>query len=367
MDADRFRKVFLLLLVVAITALFFAMVRRFLMAVFLAAVFAGLAHPLYARLLGRLRGRRVAASLITMLLLILLVAVPLLGLLGLVASEALRVGESVRPWIAERLAEPGALDRLIESLPFREQLAPYTQTLLTKAGELVTGASGFVVDAVGAATRGTVSLLFQVFVLLYTMFFFLMDGGALLRKVLLYLPLDDADERRMLDKFTSVTRATLKGTLLIGIAQGALAGLAFWVADIPGALFWGTVMAALSIVPGVGTGLVWIPAALVLALSGHALKALFLALFCALVVGSVDNLLRPRLVGRDTRMPDLLIFFGTLGGLLLFGVLGFLVGPVIAALFVTVWDMYGVAFRDVLPAVGEGDREGPPSASDQHG
>ena len=125
--------------------------------------------------------------------------------------------------------------------------------------------------------------------------------------------------------------------------------MAFAVAGIQGAMFWGTIMTLLSIVPGIGTALVWVPASIILAMKGHVVAAAGLAAFCAIVVGSVDNLLRPRLVGRDTQMHDLLILFGTIGGLLLFGVLGFIVGPIVAALFVTVWDIYGIAFRDVLP------------------
>jgi predicted PurR-regulated permease PerM len=200
-------------------------------------------------------------------------------------------------------------------------------------------------------TRGTVAFLFHVFILLYTMFFFLMDGDRLLRKILYYLPLGDEDERRMLEKFTSVARATIKGTLLIGLAQGTLAGLAFWVVGIDGPVFWGTLMTVLSIIPGIGTGIIWLPAAIILVASGNPAKGIGLALFCGLVVGSVDNLLRPRLVGRDVQMHDLLILFGTLGGILLFGVLGFIVGPIVAALFVTVWEIYGSVFKDILPKV----------------
>jgi predicted PurR-regulated permease PerM len=162
----------------------------------------------------------------------------------------------------------------------------------------------------------------------------------------------------MLDKFTSVTRATLKGTMLIGVIQGTLAGVAFWVVGIEGAIFWTTVMIVLSIIPAVGAALVWVPAAILLLAQGAVWRAVGLALFCGLVVGSVDNVLRPRLVGRDTKMHDLLILFSTLGGLVLFGVSGFIVGPILAALFVTVWEMFGAAFRDVLE-----EHQTPPSAS----
>jgi len=179
-----------------------------------------------------------------------------------------------------------------------------------------------------------------------------MDGDKLLDRILYYLPLQDQDEQRMLEKFTSVTRATLKGTAVIGILQGTLAGFAFWVVGIPSAVFWGTIMAVLSIIPGIGTALVWGPAVIILAAGGSYLKAGGLGIFCAVVVGSIDNLLRPILVGKDTQMHELMIFFGTLGGIVMFGVMGMIIGPIVAALFVTIWEIYGVAFKDLLPLVG---------------
>ena len=127
------------------------------------------------------------------------------------------------------------------------------------------GISGFLISRLQSVTLGTVNFLFMLFIMLYTMFFFLMDGDKLIDKILYYLPLDDHDERRMLDRFTSVTRATLKGTAVIGIIQGVLAGMAFAVVGIPSAVFWGTIMTVLSIIPGIGSALVWVPAVIILA------------------------------------------------------------------------------------------------------
>ena len=134
---------------------------------------------------------------------------------------------------------------------------------------MVGSTGSFLFRKISATTRGTVTFFFHFSLLLYTMFFFLLDGEPLLRKILYYLPLSDEDEQQMLDRFTSVTRATLKGTLLIGLAQGILAGIAFWVVGIQGAVFWGALMTVLSIIPGIGTGLVWVPAALILLLGDH--------------------------------------------------------------------------------------------------
>jgi predicted PurR-regulated permease PerM len=153
---------------------------------------------------------------------------------------------------------------------------------------------------------------------------------------------------------------------VIGIIQGALAGFAFWVAGIEGAALWGTIMTILSIIPGIGAALVWVPAVIVLYITGQYLTATLLAAWCAAVVGTVDNFLRPVLVGRDAKMPDLLILIGTLGGLFLFGLIGFIVGPIVCGLFLTVWDIYGTTFREVLPPVTSfhpSERETPAIAS----
>ncbi|MFH1279466.1 MAG: AI-2E family transporter [Candidatus Eisenbacteria bacterium] len=353
MNGDRFRRIAFLIILAVITAFFLAMIRRFLVVILLAAVFAGLASPLYGRFLRAFHGRRTAAGAFTLFLLLTIVVVPLLAILGLVAKQAYSISQIVGPWIQVQLRQP---DLLLEKIPGIERLAPYHAPILGKGAEMVGSLGTFLFNSLSATTKGTVAFLFKFFLFLYTMFFFLVDGGPILKKVLHYLPLAEKDERRMVDKFTSVTRATLKGTLVVGLLQGTLAGIAFWIVGIQGALFWGTVMTFLSIIPGIGTALVWAPAMVILFARGIVGSGVFLGLFCLLVVGMVDNLLRPRLVGRDTQMHDLLILFGTLGGLLLFGVLGFIVGPILAALFVTAWEIYGVVFHEHLeeePAPGE--------------
>jgi len=311
-----------------------------------------MAQPVYLSIVRRYRGRRNLASLTTLFLIVLLIILPLGGLMGIITAQAIKVGQSVTPWVQKQISEPGTFYELLEDIPFYDRIVPYRETILRKAGEMVGGVSSFLINSLSSATVGTVNFLFTIFVFLYTMFFFLIDGEKLLTKILYYLPLQDHDERRILEKFTSVTRATLKGTAVIGILQGGLAGFAFWVVGIPSSVFWGAIMTVLSIIPGIGTALIWGPAAIILAASGHIAKAAGLAVFCAIVVGSVDNVLRPKLVGKDTQMHELMIFFGTLGGIVMFGVMGIIIGPIVAALFVTIWDIYGVAFKDILPDVG---------------
>ncbi len=348
-DADKFRKTFLILLVIAISLIFFAMVRGFLMAVLLAAILSGMVQPLYRWSLKVLRGKQSLASAVTTLAVFVVIIVPLLGLAGIVVAQAIDIGESVAPWVQRQLAQPNELDVLLDKLPFMDTLSPYRDQIVQKLGVFVAGAGSFLVSQLAATTRGTAVFFFKLFIMLYAMYFFLTDGAKVLDKILYYMPLTATEENSMVVKFVSVARATLKGTLIIGLVQGGLAGLAFAVIGIDGAFFWGTIMAVLSIIPGVGTALVWVPAAVFLVAVGRPMAALLLTLWCGGLVGTVDNVLRPWLVGKDTKMPDLLILLGTLGGLVLFGAAGIIIGPIVAALFVTVWEIYGDTFKDILP------------------
>ncbi|BBO80741.1 AI-2E family transporter [Desulfosarcina ovata subsp. sediminis] len=352
MHDDKVNKFVVILLVVFISAVFLSMIRAFLMAIFMAGIFAALTRPIYYRLERWLGGRRSLASVLTLLLIIFVVLIPLTILTGVVTGQAIKVGQSVTPWVRAQIEQPNMLSDYLERLPYYEHIMPHSELILRKAGEMVGRISQFLINNLSSATMGAVNFLFMLFTWLYTMYFFLMDGEKLLEKILYYLPLEDRDEQQMLDRFTSVTRATLKGTAVIGILQGGLAGAAFWVVGIPSSAFWGVIMVVLSIIPSVGTAVVWVPAAVILGFNGAIAKGVGLAIFCGLVVGSLDNLLRPILVGKDTQMHELMIFFGTMGGIFMFGMVGVIIGPIVAALFVTVWEIYGHAFQGILPDTG---------------
>jgi predicted PurR-regulated permease PerM len=348
MTDGQFRKAFLLVLVVGITAAFVAMLQTFLLTILVAAIFAGLAYPVYARLLRAVRGHRPLASALTLLLATTLVVGPFFGMTGLVVNQAVRVTESIRPVVERFLNEPTYLDQQVERIPGIDRLGPYREQIVTSAGAVVAAVGRFLAGSLSDVATGTVTFLLHFFLMLYTMFFLLMDGRGMLHSVLNHLPLTATEKQQMTDRFVSVMRATVKGTLVIGIIQGTLSGLAFWMVGIPDALFWTVVMILLSILPVIGGALVWVPACLILVATGEVMKGLLLAAFCSLIVGSVDNVLRPRLVGRDTKLHDVLILFSTLGGILAFGPLGFIIGPIVAGLFVTSWEIFAVAYSDVL-------------------
>ncbi|MBB6480104.1 AI-2E family transporter [Spirochaeta isovalerica] len=353
MTHSAVNKLVVLILAAFVTALFALMIKGFLMTLLLAGVFSSLSQPIYRRLHGFVRGRESIAAGLTLLAILLIVIIPISIILSIVVVQAVQVGQAVGPWIQEMISQPDRLLSTLEKLPFYDYLVQYQDQILVKLGDLVSSLSSLLVNSISQVTSSTVQAGFLFFIFLYAFFFFLKDGGKLINIILYYLPLEDEPERKLLDYFTSVTRATLKGTFLIGIIQGTMAALGFWFAGIDSVVFWGLIMTILSIIPLIGSSLVWIPAVIILAVSGRIAAAVALGIYCAVLVGSIDNILRPVLVGKDTKMHELFILLGTLGGIGLFGIWGVLIGPVIAALFISIWELYGQTFAEYLPPVTE--------------
>jgi len=341
------RVAFLVLLAVGISLLLLWVIMDFVVALVLAAALAGIAHPIHRRLARWLRGREGIAAALTVLLALVLVIVPTVLLLGVLLRDAARIGETAKPWIEEQLRKPGGLRTAIEENSTLRKLLPYEDEIAQKAGELAGKTASYVARAVADGATGAARFFLMLFITLYAMFTFLKRGRAILAWIFAYMPLSVGDRRVLVRTFASVARATLMGKLVIGIAQGALVGVALAVVGINGAVFWGAVAAVSSVVPVVGTALVWAPAVLYLAVTGRVEAAVGLAAWCAVVVGTVDNILQPMLVGRATKMSDLMVLVTTLGGLTLFGPAGIVIGPIVGALFTTVWALWGAAVEEV--------------------
>jgi predicted PurR-regulated permease PerM len=329
------------LLASVITILFLRLIWSFVLPLLMAAVMAGLASPVYRRFVKLFRNHKAAASAVTVFLSLCLVTIPVLLLIGIVANEAIEIAQASGDWLKEHISE-----QKIQDIPALQQLLPYQDQVVEKAGQLAGKAASFVAQALVGGATGAARFFLLLFIALYAMFFFLKDSRAILDWIFAYTPLSVSEKQRLVSTFNSVARATIKGTFVIGIVQGGLAGAAFAVAGIEGAVFWGVIMTVLSIIPGIGTALVWVPAVIYLAMIGRVGAAVGLALWCAIVVGTADNILRPVLVGKDTKMPDLLILVTTLGGLILFGAAGIVVGPIIGALFITVWNLCNAAIKE---------------------
>ncbi|PHN04002.1 AI-2E family transporter [Flavilitoribacter nigricans] len=336
---------FFLLLVLVITAAFFGLIKDFLLAVFWAIVLSILFHSTYRYIGIKLKGRKNAAAGLTLLSILLLVIIPLTFLAITLVNESLAVYEQIQDGdinIQERI------DRFQEQIPelesYLENFGVETAKIRESIGEAIASATQNLAGKAIGITQNIFGFIVQFFLMLYILFFFLRDGRRLIHQLVWVLPLGDENERKLLARFASVARATVKGSLIVALVQGTIGGLLFWAVGIPAAVLWGFLMTILSLLP-IGSGLVWGPAAIILFTQGEIGKAIAILIVGALVIGLVDNLLRPRLVGNDTKMPDYLILLSTLGGLAWFGLSGFVLGPIIAAFFVTCWAMLGEEFR----------------------
>jgi predicted PurR-regulated permease PerM len=348
MNEHNIERAFFFALLFAVTLAFLWLIRGFLQPIFWAIALGIVVYPLHARLLARLGNREALAAGLGVVVVVVVVILPLLGVGAAVTREAtalyqrLDTGEiDVRALYSRFTASVPQVGELLGSIGIDPS------QIESSVSEAAVAASQLIATQALAFGQNTLRVTVFFFLMLYLLFFFLRDGQRLLEGLVRALPLGDHRERHLLARFAEVSRATIKGTLVVGIAQGAIGGVAFALIGIGAPVLWGVVMALLSIVPAVGPALVWLPAAIVLIGTGQVVAGIVLILVGVFVIGMVDNVLRPILVGRDTRLPDYLILLSTLGGLAAFGLAGIIIGPIIAAFFLSIWNM---AEREFGPA-----------------
>jgi predicted PurR-regulated permease PerM len=341
-SAELQQKTFLVLLI-AVSLAFIWILFPFYGTVFWASVLAIIFRPFHRKLVVAMRHRRNLAAFTTLLLCLIIVIIPVtvmtISLLqeGVIVYQKIRSGElnfgvyfqqmmsAAPPWMVSLLDRSGITN--ISEL----------QDMLSSG---VLQGSQFIATHALNIGQNTFEFVISFGIMLYLLFFLLRDGDSLSAKIKQAIPLSMEHKRHLFSKFTTVIRATVKGNVVVAAIQGALGGVMFSFLGIQGALLWGLVMAFLSLIPAVGAGLIWAPTAIYFLFTGAVWKGTVLIAFGVLVIGLVDNLLRPVLVGRDTRLPDYVVLISTLGGLVLFGLNGFVIGPVIAALFIAAWDLF---------------------------
>ncbi|MEM1432567.1 MAG: AI-2E family transporter [Pseudomonadota bacterium] len=339
--------VFFFTLLIVTTLAFLGLLNAFIVPVFWAIALAVVFEPLNDRVAELLGGRGGVASIMTILLVLVAIVLPL-TLIGVVVS-----GEVTRLITA---VEDGSID-LGRGIRWARDQAPLLFEYAERIGlepdglrerlsnmAIVTGQ--WIAGNAVTVGQSTVRLFVSVMLMIYILFFLLKDGHEIVRRLVQILPLGDEREHQLFGRFSEVVRATIRGTFVISAIQGFIGGVAFALLGIDGAILWGVVMAILSLLPVVGAVLVWGPAAGILIANGDLIKGIGMIVIGIGVIGLVDNLLRPLLVGRDTRMPDYLILLATLGGLAMFGATGLVIGPLIAALFITLWEMFEQSYGD---------------------
>ena len=371
MITPALRRAAFLLLLALVTVAFFWIISPFFGAVFWAMVLALMFMPVHRRLCALLRGRDTLAALGTLLFCMVIVVVPMIFVVGAMVDEAtsftqrLRTGEFNPRTYFEQIQN--ALPGWSRDLLGRFGLFNAQDVVDKLTAAVVQGGQALTTRAL-AIGQNTLMLMVNLGIMLYLLFFFLRDGRDLAQTIRRAVPMQRQHTDFLLSKFATVVRATVKGTVVVALVQGMLGGVAFAFLGIHGAVLWGVVMSVLSLLPAVGAALVWAPVAIYLIATGSMIEGLGLAAWGAGVMGMVDNLLRPILVGKETKLPDYLVLLSTIGGLSIFGVNGFLIGPAIAALFVATWALFsheeGATPEDAAVAVAAApaDESAPPPA-----
>jgi predicted PurR-regulated permease PerM len=299
--------------------------------------------PFHRWLLPRVGHRPTVSALCTLMLVLLIVILPLTLVMVLLAQEV--------AWLYQSL-QSGAIDPALYFHRAFNRLPDWVGAILDRFGLVnfatlqrrltaaVAQGSQFAATQVLTIGQNTFEFAVSLCIALYLAFFLIRDGDKTVRAIGRMIPLAPVHRQKLWHKFATVVRATVKGNLLVALIQGALGGLAFWFLGVSGALLWAVLMAAFSLLPAIGAALVWLPVALYFLGTGALWQGLALTAYGVLVIGLVDNLLRPVLVGKDTRMPDYVVMITTVGGMAVFGINGFVLGPLIAAMFMSVWHIF---------------------------
>jgi predicted PurR-regulated permease PerM len=336
----------LLFLVLVASALFALILWPFFGAVCWSVFIAIVFWPMHQRFLHGSHNRPNMAAAASVTVIVLIVILPMTMLIASITDEASQMVAKLR---SGEINIATYFQRILAALPewARGMLQRFGMGDLQLLQQKVMTAIGTSGQALTSRVVGigqvTLDFVVAFFVMLYVLYFLFRDGDKLSQSIARTIPLHPQHTRRLLTQFATVVRATVKGNIVVALVQGALGAIAFWFLGLPGAVLWGAVMAVLSLLPAVGAVLVWGPVAAYFFFTGEVVKGIGLTVWGALVIGLVDNVLRPILVGRDTRMPDYLVLVTTLGGIVVFGLNGFVIGPVIAAVFLVSWEMLASA------------------------
>lgn len=345
-NEGRIHRNLFFIIVAVVTAVFFGMIGPFILTVIWAVVLSIIFYKLYRLLLKGLGVKRKGlAAALTCVLVFLFVIVPFVLLSIALVSQATDLYTSVQsgevdPNVVIHYVE----DRLPAVTNLLENYGVDVTNVKEKLNEYVVSTGQVVAGQALSVTSNLINVFVQFTLMLYLLYFFLKDGRTIVRRAIDTIPLGNVRERTLVDRFAQVSRATLKGTVIVAVTQGAIGGVLFWIVGIQAPILWAAAMTLLALLPIGGSAIIWVPAAIILFVQGEILNGTIIVVVGALIIGLVDNLLRPLLVGRDTEMPDYLVLISTLGGITYFGLSGFVIGPTIAALFITVWEMMGREF-----------------------
>jgi len=337
-----------LLLLTAVTLAFAWVLYPFYGAVLWAVVVALLFAPVHRRLLQSMQGRPSLSAAVTVLIIIAIVILPLAMIAASLAQEASSLFAKIQ---SGEYNFGSYLQRIFDALPAwatglleRLNVGDFSALREKLTSGLMKGGQILAPQALSIGMN-TFDFVIHLGIMLYLLFFLLRDGKALAAAIREAIPLRGDQKAALFTRFADVVRATVKGGILVAVAQGTLGGIAFWFLGIHAALLWAVLMAFLSLIPAVGATLVWLPVAIYFLATGAIWQGIGLILYGVLVIGLVDNLLRPFLVGKGSKLPDYVVLISTLGGIEVFGLNGFVIGPLIAAMFMVSWEIFSTSRR----------------------
>lgn len=335
-------KGFFIFILALVTWAFFDVLSPYFSAILWAAILTVVFNPVKNKLRSALGERNELASLITIVIICLIVFIPLMAILSSLALELNVIYTKLQE---NNTRFPQVIASIFSHLPhwargfLIEHDLDNVAQIQKKLSDVALAGGQYLAGSAFLIGKGTFGFAISFGIMLYLLFFLLKDGPYLVNQILDSLPLTDFVKQHLFAKFVGVTRATVKGTAVVAVVQGTLGGIAFAIVDIDGSVLWGALMAFLSLVPAVGSAIIWVPAAIFLFATDQLWQGLFIVGFFIVIVGLVDNILRPLLVGKDTKMPDYLILITTIGGMEIYGINGFVIGPLIAALFLACWNL----------------------------
>jgi predicted PurR-regulated permease PerM len=349
------RRRFAIILVIGLLAVFLYMISKLLLGVIGGLLLWAVTQPLFRKLVKWTKGRQKLSAALSLIATVVFLVVPAAIILFFMAADAANLAQSAgkwlepyRPVIEQKLGEIGAAGK-VDLFGYELQVKDLTAKLQQATGKI----ANYLLLILKKTAGGIASAVLLIFIMLYTLFFCYLDGPEFLKWLKRMLPLSDEQSGRLLNDFFVTSITTLKTMGIIGLVQGILGGLGFWICGIPSPFFWTVLMALASIIPSVGAQIILVPASILLMLIGKFWWGFGLLLWSVLVIANVDNFLRPYLVKRAINLHELIVFLSTIGGITVFGFFGFLVGPVIAALLKASMQIYSEMYK--LEELPEGE------------
>lgn len=348
MELKNYNVYFFFIILALVSVATFFIFQPFLIAILVAAVLSVIFRPIYDFFLSKLGERRGWSAILTSFVSILILLIPFSIILTLVVNEISVLYQSISSdenFYDNNLA---SAIRFVESNEFLRMFGLGDMVSKEAIGSALSQIGQYSISFLQTVYQSLIHFIFMTFVMFFSLYYFLVHGKEVMKMIMNLSPLKDEHERLLVQKFVSMSRATIKGTLIVAFVQGLIGGITFAIAGIPSATIWAILMMLLSLIPMLGSSIVWFPAGMIMLFTGNVWEGVFIIAVGLLIISLIDNFLRPELVGKDVQMHPLIVFFSTLGGIAMFGFLGFIIGPIVVALFLSLWEIYEVEFKKQL-------------------